>query len=219
LDFLGDWHQTKPQGIWASHVEVDSCMKQTDRIAIVTGTSSGIGAAIADSLLEHKWGVIGISRRHVDIENAAYQHLQLDLADLESLTEIANEQLEPILKEPRWQRVGLVNNAATIGALRPIEEIDPSHFARVFRVNAIAPIYLMGFVTRGIPNETWLRIVNISTGAAVQGVPGLGDYGSSKAALRMAGMVLAAELHSEERPGGRRPNTAMSQELWTHQCR
>jgi len=81
--------------------------------------------------------------------------------------------------------------------------------ASVFAVNAIAPIFLCGFVARTAPNATPLRIVNVSTGAAVQPIPGIGDYGSSKAALRLASMTLAAELASGERPGGIRPDTAI----------
>jgi NAD(P)-dependent dehydrogenase (short-subunit alcohol dehydrogenase family) len=76
-------------------------------------------------------------------------------------------------------------------------------------VNAVAPMYLMGFASRVAPPSASLRIVNISTGAAVRAYPGLGDYGASKAALRMAGMVLAEELSSDLRPGGRRADAAI----------
>jgi NAD(P)-dependent dehydrogenase (short-subunit alcohol dehydrogenase family) len=54
-----------------------------------------------------------------------------------------------------------------------------------------------------------LRIVNVSSGAAVRAFPGLADYCASKAALRMAGMALAEELASDLRPGGRRADAAV----------
>ncbi|NNE42890.1 MAG: SDR family NAD(P)-dependent oxidoreductase, partial [Gemmatimonadetes bacterium] len=53
------------------------------------------------------------------------------------------------------------------------------------------------------------RIVNLSSGVATRAVPGMGDYGTSKAALRMAGMTLAAELTSPDRPGGPRGRAAV----------
>jgi len=52
----------------------------------------------------------------------------------------------------------------------------------------------MGAFARQVAPSAVLRIVNVSTRAAVVGIAGLGAYASSKAALRMAGMVLAAEL-------------------------
>jgi NAD(P)-dependent dehydrogenase (short-subunit alcohol dehydrogenase family) len=53
-----------------------------------------------------------------------------------------------------------------------------------------------------------LRIVNVSTAAAARGFAGLGAYGSGKAGLRMAGLVLAAEL-DEARARGERADVAI----------
>jgi benzil reductase ((S)-benzoin forming) len=184
-------------------------MGNDNQVVLVTGTSSGLGAAISNALLEKRWKVIGISRRSVDLGSSLYTHIQLDLADIQQLAEIARNALVPTLTDQKWHRVGLVNNAGTVGALRPLEDIDYPGWERAFAVNAIAPIYLMGLFVRETPAATVLRIVNISTGAAVQPFPGLSDYGSSKAALRHAGMTLAAELESAEHPGGPRLNASI----------
>jgi benzil reductase ((S)-benzoin forming) len=62
-------------------------------------------------------------------------------------------------------------------------------------------------------SATPLRIVNVSTGAAVRPFPGMGAYATSKAALRMAGMVLASELEAgQPDPGCRRDATVLSYE-------
>lgn len=177
-----------------------------DRLALVTGTSSGIGAAVVRGLLNAGWTVVGLSRRDADFDSSFYRHLQVDLSDLGSLHQVAETTLAPVLSDTRWQRVGLVNNAAATGAMQPVEDIDPSELAQLFAVNALAPIFLMGAVIRYAPVTAGLRIVNVSTGVATRPFPGLSAYGSSKAALRLAGMTLAAELHSEARPGGARPN-------------
>jgi NAD(P)-dependent dehydrogenase (short-subunit alcohol dehydrogenase family) len=146
-------------------------MSSNDLLAIVTGTSSGLGAAIARILLAQDWTVVGLSRRRPDLASPGYRHIEIDL-----------------------------------GAL---EQADPLQVASVFAVNLIAPIFLTGFVVRTAPPPSPLRIVNVSTGAAVQAIPGIGDYGSSKAALRLASMTFAAELASSERPGGARPHTSI----------
>lgn len=185
-------------------------MKESDsRLALVTGASSGIGAAIAAALLRDRWTVIGLSRRRAGFDDPLYRDVPVDLGDLRRLREVADRDLAPVLGEARWQRVGLVNNAAVVGAMRPVEDLDPLELSRAFAVNAVAPVFLMGVVIRHVAAGVALRIVNLSTAAAVQGFPGLVDYGGSKAALRLASMAVAAELTSSERPGGPRPDTTI----------
>ena len=181
----------------------------TDKMAVVTGTSSGIGAALAERLLAQGWTVIGLARREVEFDSPHYQHLGLDLGNLHALQTLGEQRLASLMREGRWQRVGLVNNAALGGSHRGIEETDPDGLAWLLAVNTVAPVYLMGLAARMVPAGTALRIVNISSGAAHRGFPGLGDYCASKAALRLAGMALAEELRSEGRPGGPRDDAAV----------
>lgn len=180
-----------------------------DRVAVVTGTSSGIGAALAERLLKDGWAVAGLSRREVDLEHPGYQHMVLDLGNLHAVQTLAEKRLGALLRDSRWRRVGLVNNAALGGSHKGVEDTDPEELAWLLAVNTVAPVYLMGFAARTVPPQTALRIVNVSSGAAHRGFPGLGDYCASKAALRLAGMSLAEELDSEGRPGGRRENAAV----------
>lgn len=184
-------------------------MTEPDRLAIITGTSAGIGAALADHLLEDGWQVIGISRRDAAIANPHYQHVTADLADIQQLQSIAASAVAPVLDDARWQRVGLVNNAASSGASQFLEALPPEALARAFALNTIAPIWLMGFVTNTAPLAAALRIVNVSTGAATRPLPGMGDYGASKAALRLASMTFGEELSSSMRPGGVRANASV----------
>ena len=179
------------------------------RLIIVTGTSSGIGAALAPALLERGWTVIGLARSAVDLGHPRYRHLALDLADTKALEKAAANELEPVITDAGWSRVALVNNAALSGQSTGLEHTRPGALHNLFAVNTTAPMFLMGFVTRVTPPALPLRIVNISSGAAVRAFPGLGDYCASKAALRMAGMALAEEIASDQRPGGRRTDAAV----------
>lgn len=162
--------------------------------ALVTGTSSGIGESLARDLLGRGWSVVGISRRTAAIEVPGYTHLRLDLADHGAVHAALKTTVAPILADPSVRRVGLVNNAALVGLLGPVDRIDPTALLTVYAVNTAAPIHLMGWFLRHLRPQVPLRIVNVSTGAAVTPLPGLGAYGTSKAALRLAGMILAAEL-------------------------
>lgn len=169
-------------------------MTNTTKLAIVTGTSAGIGQALARTLLDLGWLVVGLARRAAVIDAPGYTHITVDLSDLTGLRAMAEADLAPFLAAPNLGRVGLVNNAATIGALNWMRAADPQHLGRMFAVNAAAPMYLMGFVANAVSESAWLRIVNISSGAAHSPLPGLGDYSATKAALRLAGQTLAAEF-------------------------
>ena len=78
-----------------------------ERFALVTGTSSGIGAAVAKELLKRGWQVVGIARRAAKIEDKRYRHLALDLSELRSAAAKIEREVGAMLGE-RWQRVGLV---------------------------------------------------------------------------------------------------------------
>lgn len=174
-------------------------MSVARQMAIVTGTSSGIGAALAKALLEQDWFVLGLARRQVDFGNPNYHHLETDLADLVTLDTSVLPQVKQILGQPDWDRVALVNNAADIGSLCRVDAYKSRELIKVYAVNTVAPARLMGTVSKLVPVTTWLRIINVSTGAAGRGVPGLGDYAGSKAALRLTGMTLASEFEQEQR--------------------
>ena len=178
-------------------------------LALVTGTSSGIGLALAGQLLERGWRVAGLARRVSPIDHSRYLHLQLDLADLDAVSRDLPRFLEPVVREQAWATIALVNNAAAPGGFGGVESNSPEEIRHALAVDCQAPVWLMGYVSRLAPASTGLRVVNISSGAAHGGYPGLSLYGASKAALRIAGQSLVAEWDSAERPGGKRGNAAV----------
>ena len=163
-----------------------------ERTAIVTGTSAGLGEAVARQLLEHGWSVIGIARRPAPFDHERYRHVAYDLAGVvDDPTALESQLTLPDVRT--MSRMGLVNNAAVPEGLMPLARLDPRQLARIYAVNLIAPLWLMGYALRTAADDTPLRIVNVSSGAATTGFAGLAAYGSSKAALRLAGMSLARE--------------------------
>lgn len=179
------------------------------RVALVTGTSSGIGEALARELLGRHWRVVGVSRRGASITDSGYSHLRLDLGDLDALAASLDRHVAPIVTDPAVDRLGIVNNAAMEGLLGPIATLDATAMLEVYAVNTAAPVLLMGWFQRHARGGLPLRIVNVSTGAAATPLPGLGAYGNTKAALRMAGMILAAELDRADSEHANAPDTSI----------
>jgi len=175
----------------------------------VTGTTAGIGRSVAAQLLAAGWTVTGVGRRSPVIDHARYRHLTLDLSDLAGALPAIDGAIGADLERGECRRVALVNNAALAGTLGPVERIAPDEFHRMTAANVVAPAYLMGVFVARTPVDAALRIVNLSSGAAVRAFPGLAAYGATKAALRMAAMVLAAELETPRRNTNRPHDVAI----------
>ena len=170
-----------------------------DRFAIVTGTTTGIGLAVATDLLARGWRVLGLARRPSAVAHQRYEHAEVDLAEPAEAAATIERAVGERFGDRSWRRLGLVNNAASAGLLGPVEQVAPLAFVRMLALNVVTPMWLMGFVVSRSHPDAAVRIVNVSSGAGVNAFPGLSAYASSKAGLRMAGMVLAAEVASRER--------------------
>src|SRR5215472_4864555 len=96
------------------------------------------------------------------------------------------------MSERTWQRIGLVNNAGIAPAGRA-RTLDAVELLQTYALNAVMPLWLIGFALRQRSPGMPLRVVNLSSGAAEHPIPGMAAYCCGKAALRMAGMAVAAE--------------------------
>jgi NAD(P)-dependent dehydrogenase (short-subunit alcohol dehydrogenase family) len=166
---------------------------------LVTGTSSGIGLAAAGELLRRGWEVVGVARRPSPVHHARYRHVRLDLADIPRLEAAFEGSLGDELRLDGRSRVGLVNGAATLEPVGPTGALPAAALTRAFAVNAVAPVWLLGFFLRRVRGAK-LRVVDVSSGAARRPYAGWSAYCSTKAALRMAGEVVGAEAR-EFAPG------------------
>jgi NAD(P)-dependent dehydrogenase (short-subunit alcohol dehydrogenase family) len=165
-------------------------------VAIVTGASLGLGRALAGGLAERGWELI-IDGRDAGALEAARRELLGDGA--QGVTAIAGDVASP---DHRKQLAAaaeagldlLVNNASVLGpSPQPsLADYPLVVLESVYRVNTVAPLALIQLVLPRLRASAG-RIINITSDAAVEGYPGWGGYGSSKAALEQLSRVLAAE--------------------------
>jgi benzil reductase ((S)-benzoin forming) len=160
-------------------------------IAVITGTSSGIGKAIAELLLADGKTVIGIGRRHT-IDHPAYEAMTCDLSDETSVRSLSFEGKITM-------DVLLINNAGVLGDVRRLSDQQSPDIAEVLAVNTVAPAILMHAFSRICGERYKLTVVNISSGAAKRAIPSWAAYCASKAALEM----LSETFFLEEREKGR----------------
>ncbi|MEZ4519758.1 MAG: SDR family oxidoreductase [Chloroflexota bacterium] len=104
------------------------------------------------------------------------------------------------LAERSWLRYPdlLVNNASTLGPLPMSELLDlaPEDLSRVLNINTVTPLALIQTLRPWLGAGRGL-VVNITSDAAVGAYPGWGGYGTSKAALELLSLTLAAEARDE----------------------
>lgn len=165
-----------------------------EHAAIVTGVSRGLGAALAGELLERGFSVLGVGRGdNPALAGDRYRFVRLDLADaadIDAALEAAFEEL----KSRRPASVCLLNNAAVVEPVGTLGRIGPGEIASALAVNVAAPVAMANLFCRIFSDEeTRRRIINVSSGAAENTIPGSAVYSVSKAGVEMLTRALAAE--------------------------
>jgi len=162
---------------------------QTVNYYFITGTSRGIGKALAEAILEkEEVKVVGISRTNT-LSHPDFRYVEMDLANMDDV----NFWKFPDFKSA--DKIVLVNNAGAIGHVKQVGGMDNDAIARLFTINLTAPCVLINnfLKTYGQKNAP-LVIMNISSGAGKNPIDGWSSYCASKSALDMFSRVVAEEI-------------------------
>jgi len=154
----------------------------------ITGTSKGIGKAIAEELLKDESNtVVGIARTQT-VHSKNYRHVVMDLSDAEKVAQFEFNS------HPDAHKIALVNNAATLGEVNYLGNLDNEEIWKAINVNLTAAAILMNsFIRKYKPAEAERLIINLTSGAAQSAYDGWAMYCSGKAALDMLTRVAAVE--------------------------
>jgi NADP-dependent 3-hydroxy acid dehydrogenase YdfG len=154
--------------------------------AIVTGHTRGLGAALAEQLLQQGIAVLGLSRsRHATLAAQAGDRLaevELDLSNPSAVaTWLAGDTLRSFVNGASI--VLLFNNAGVVEPIGPLAAQDPVTIAGAVGLNVATPLMLSAAVAHATSAPTELRIVHVSSGAARNAYAGWSVYCATKAAL------------------------------------
>ena len=174
-------------------------MTGSTRIALVTGASRGLGLVIARVLARRGYSLVIGGRERGALESAAVE-LSADAPAVRPIAgDITDEPVRAAMIDAARQLGGLnvlVNNAAQLGPVGPLQTFDVPSFGRLFPVNVGAPLVLTQLALPLLVERQGL-IVNITSDAADAAYPGWGPYGATKAALELLTRTLAAELREQ----------------------
>jgi 3-oxoacyl-[acyl-carrier protein] reductase len=168
----------------------------TDKWALVTGSSRGIGQQI----------VLGLARRQCNV--ILHGRTQSNLKETRTLLDGINIQIheawgdlataDGVKNVIRMVEAGpgyvdiLYNNAAIQNEYKPIWEITLAEWLHTFQINLFAMVELCNAFAPGMKQRGFGRIINLTSG--IQDVPSLAPYSVSKAAVDKYSRDLAAEL-------------------------
>lgn len=157
------------------------------KLALVTGASRGIGAATAEELAKAGAHVILVARTAKALEEVEERIHQiggsatiapLDLTDGESIGKLAVAVAE------RWEKLDILTlNAAMLGSLTPVQDIDPKEYSRLLSLNLLANQALIAAFDPLLRKADRADVVALTSSVGGEPRAFWGAYGSSKAAL------------------------------------
>jgi NAD(P)-dependent dehydrogenase (short-subunit alcohol dehydrogenase family) len=159
------------------------------KIAIITGSSSGIGKSCALELLKQKCVVIGIDKEESTIENTKYTHYVADITNESIIIEII-EKVDSENSKIDY----LVNAAGTFSNNKPFYDLDIDQWNKVISINLTGTFIISKHVAKKMIKNSRGKIVNISCIRSGIYKSNMCDYASSKAAVVALTSTMALDL-------------------------
>lgn len=166
-----------------------------EHLFLITGTTRGIGKALAASALAlANCFVVSLSRAAPFLWDNR-QNIRIDLNDTDRIGAAFKRIQIDRQQTNRLTHTVLINNAGVLDPIAPIGDCDDTLLAQNIRVNLTAPLILARHFfhfSRPFPGHKW--IVNITSGASRAPYYGWSAYGAAKAGLDMATRAMAMEF-------------------------
>ena len=167
-------------------------MELDGRVVIVTGASSGIGAAFARLAAREGARLVLVARRTDRLETLA-----AELPDALAVTADMRvpDQVRRMIESAvdRYGRVDVLVNNAGQGLHVPIEDLRLDDLQAVLELNVYGPLVAMQSVARVMRSQGGGAIVNVSSNTSRMVIPGIGPYSATKSALNQLSATARAE--------------------------
>jgi short-subunit dehydrogenase len=171
-------------------------MKVKDKVAIVTGASSGIGLATA-KLLAKRGAKVVLAARSLDKLKALAKELPGSLVVSTDMTD--EKQIKQLIQKTlkHFGKIDILINNAGRGYDASIQDINLNSFRELFELDVVGPLVAMQEVIRFMKKHGGGSIVNISSGTALMHLPNMAAYSSVKRALAGISLTAREELKND----------------------
>jgi gluconate 5-dehydrogenase len=173
----------------------------TNKVALVTGGSKGLGLAMARGLAEQGADIM-ICSRHEDELNVAAErirdgldvqvaYLPVDMTDREAVKNLAQVTLD------RFEKVDILINNAGSNIPQPIDQVKDEDWDRILELNLTSTMVLTRALVPQMRARRWGRIIHISSVLGLGSKEGRNAYSATKAALIGFAKASALDLGSD----------------------
>lgn len=167
-----------------------------NKLAIITGASSGIGRAFANELAKDNYTLLLVARDKKELENVAAElHAEYGAkSDYLALDLTAKHAVEDLWKHVGSKNVHVLINNAGFGDLAPVVKADFSKLQNMITLNITALTQLSQLAAQKMKTEGTGKILNVASIAAFIPGPGMATYYATKAYVLSFSEALSQEL-------------------------
>ena len=158
-------------------------------VMVITGTSRGIGRAVAEYFVTHGYRVVGCSRSPVDFKMEGYSHSQVDVSDINQV----RAWVRQIRKD--FKRIDvLVCNAGSVQSAL-LMTVTPDDVLQTFlRTHVAGTYYVCREISKVMISQKQGRIITVSSVGVALHLEGTSAYSATKSAITEMTKILAKEL-------------------------
>ena len=177
-------------------MNINALFDLTGRRALITGGSSGIGAAIARALGLAGAGVVLVARRPAELEATAAtlraegittDIVSADLADVRAASEVARQA------QPNGKGIDILVNAAGVNLRQSFSDVTPEAWQTQIALHLGAPFFLTQALAPGMAERGWGRVINIGSLQSFRAFANSAPYGAGKGGVVQLTRAIAQE--------------------------
>ncbi|MCP4960480.1 MAG: SDR family oxidoreductase [Actinomycetia bacterium] len=202
----------------------DPLFDLTDRIAVITGGSRGLGYEMVKAFAQRGADVVVASRKLDACESVADEIRAMGRRAMAVQLHAARwDEIDALIEKvySEWGRIDILVNNAGMGPASPSHEVSEKLFDSVVSLNFKGPFRMASQVAKRMSDGDGGVIINVTSSASLLPSPGIVPYASAKAALNEMSLSLAAEYGPNVRVNTLSPGPFLTDisKAWPEQAR
>jgi len=170
----------------------------SNRVALITGASQGLGKAIAEEYAKHGYNLVLVGRNKNKLEALSRELTKYAVAIIIKVCDISSvSQLLEMTDSLENTNIDILVNCAGAFPVKKISDMSLKEYDECMQVNVRAPFLLIRELSRNMIKNRWGRIINIASSSAYGGAPLTSVYCASKHALLGLSRSLYKELKDD----------------------